>query len=415
MSLYHYASKGIQEGPLDIAALVERMRNAPLQRHLVWRRGMTEWVDAHSVPEIAEQFAIALKAAEASTPPPVPPDASASDTPEKPDVRHEVRPHAGDDLDALPQKLAATEGFVELDALPGTVVASPGRRVLRILGMAGILAVVGIGVWLLFFNGRPAPTTPRERVIAVLEDQIAVVEAMSLDGIDERPDLAFEAIGELMTSTKDIMERYGFGEGGDNFEEVKGRFADDEEIQQLISRLETTVEERMHITMNTGASPEDAQPDQDDAKQGILTPVPVSRVTASSFASGVSRPENATDDDMQTWWTPGDPHTSGEDAWIMIEFPSVTDVTAVEILNGSHHPDYPNYGDMYPLNNRLTRARLEFSSGQATTITLDDVDSVQTVIFPRQHTRFVRLIPMEWNPGSTWKDLCISYFRAFGP
>jgi hypothetical protein len=89
-------------------------------------------------------------------------------------------------------------------------------------------------------------------------------------------------------------------------------------------------------------------------------------------------------------------------------------VDAIEILNGSHYPNYSTYGDLYMKNNRLLKATLQFSNGNSQTIELKDVDKIQRISISPQNTNFIKLIPLEWAKGSTWNDLCISDFKVFG-
>lgn len=87
---------------------------------------------------------------------------------------------------------------------------------------------------------------------------------------------------------------------------------------------------------------------------------------------------------------------------------------AIEIHNGSHYRDYPRYGDLYLKNNRLFKAKLEFSNGSTQIINLQEIDAIQKVTFPMQNTTYLKLIPLEWGRGTQWNDLCISELTAIG-
>jgi hypothetical protein len=124
-------------------------------------------------------------------------------------------------------------------------------------------------------------------------------------------------------------------------------------------------------------------------------------------------PENVTDDNLQTWWSPISPAINGELSWVKIDFGRTRKISAVEIHNGSHFPDYPKYGNLYLMNNRVTEARLEFSDGTDQVISLREVDEIQRIQISPRETSYIKLIPTRWTEG-TWKDICISGFKAIG-
>jgi hypothetical protein len=139
-------------------------------------------------------------------------------------------------------------------------------------------------------------------------------------------------------------------------------------------------------------------------------------ITASSYMSPSSgltySPNNVNDDNLQTWWSPSYPNSNGKNSWLKLDFGSEKEVAGIKILNGSHYPNFPNFGDIYTLNNRLTNATLEFSDGSTTAIELVNIDEIQEIKFTNHTTRYIILRPTKWIDGSKWKDLCISYFKA---
>jgi hypothetical protein len=63
---FYVAINGQQQGPFDMGALAGKVQGGAVGRGtLVWRQGMSGWVAAESVPELAGLFA--------SVPPPLPP------------------------------------------------------------------------------------------------------------------------------------------------------------------------------------------------------------------------------------------------------------------------------------------------------------------------------------------------------
>lgn len=146
---------------------------------------------------------------------------------------------------------------------------------------------------------------------------------------------------------------------------------------------------------------------------GIIS---VISVTASSYMaqSGNNKytPEMAVDNDLQTWWSPASPHSDGMNSWLKIDFGGIKKVNGIEIHNGSHFLNYPKYGNLYLKNNRLKKARLEFSNGSSEIITLKNIDEIQKINFSPVKTYYIKLVPLEISKGSAWNDLCISSFKA---
>ena len=149
-----------------------------------------------------------------------------------------------------------------------------------------------------------------------------------------------------------------------------------------------------------------------------MNPINSASVSASSSMKSHGKltyfPSNVADHNLKTWWTPSPPNSHGYNSWLKLYFGQNRKVGAVEIHNGSHFPDYPKYGNLYFKNNRLLKATLEFSNGFRQTINLREVDEIQRITFPVQVTNYIILIPLEWGRGSSWNDLCISEFAAFG-
>ena len=165
-------------------------------------------------------------------------------------------------------------------------------------------------------------------------------------------------------------------------------------------------------TTNVIKDPEIANQDS----SSLLLPVIVT--TASSFlkpsGSWTYVARNATDDRLETWWTPAKPNSDGKGSWLKIDLGVARQVVAIDIHNGSHYPDFPDYGDLYLKNNRLVKAKLVFSDGSAQIVTFKEIDKVQTVFIQPVTTSFVMLVPIDCAKGSMWNDLCISNFRARG-
>lgn len=139
------------------------------------------------------------------------------------------------------------------------------------------------------------------------------------------------------------------------------------------------------------------------------------KIVSSGFLKGSNedyRPEYMTDHDPQSWWTPN-PHRDGKEAWIEIQFNQEQSIKGFEIWAGSHNKNYPKFGDIYPLNNRVKTGWLEFSDGSTFSFKLKDVDNWQYVLFEQPiKSSKIRLRVNSVYKGEKWNDLCIAEFLA---
>lgn len=138
-------------------------------------------------------------------------------------------------------------------------------------------------------------------------------------------------------------------------------------------------------------------------------------VTSSGYLVGKNeayKDEFMIDHDPFTWWTPN-PNRNGEGAWIELNFETESSIVGFEVWGGSHNPNYPKYGDIHKLNNRVKKGICEFSDGTSIQFELADVDNWQVVKFDNVvTTKSIRLKINEVYKGEKWDDLCIAEFLA---
>lgn len=166
---------------------------------------------------------------------------------------------------------------------------------------------------------------------------------------------------------------------------------------------------------DTSKSPKEdiAKSEKKALKEG-LTGIKPLKITASDFQIGQNKKfesQNVADDDLQTWWSP----ISSENLdkiWIKLEFAENENVKGVEIMAGSHYPDFPKYGNLYDKNYRIEEARLVFSDGSSHEFRLQDFDAIQTIEFEPRKTKYIKLVPISVFPTTKWKDVCISHLVA---
>jgi hypothetical protein len=118
------------------------------------------------------------------------------------------------------------------------------------------------------------------------------------------------------------------------------------------------------------------------------------------------------DHDPYTWYSPN-PNRNGQGAWIELVFNKEIPLEGFEIWGGSHNENYPKYGNIYKLNNRVKKGICEFSDGTSIQFELKDIDAWQWVKFDKTiNTRSIRLKISEVYKGEKWDDLCIAEFLA---
>lgn len=124
--------------------------------------------------------------------------------------------------------------------------------------------------------------------------------------------------------------------------------------------------------------------------------------------------EKVSDNDQQTWWSP-ESSQNYQQEWITLSFEGEKNVKQIRILNGSHYPNYPQFGDIFKKNYRIKQAKLEFSDDTNQLINLEDKDQIQTIELKKSvRTNFVKLMVISVYPSEKWKDICISHFECLG-
>lgn len=138
-------------------------------------------------------------------------------------------------------------------------------------------------------------------------------------------------------------------------------------------------------------------------------------INSSGYLKGGNeeyKDEYMIDHDPYTWYSPN-PNRNGNGAWIELVFNNEIPLEGFEIWGGSHNEDYPKYGNIYKLNNRVKKGVCEFSDGTSIQFELADVDAWQWVKFDKTiKTKSIRLRINEVYKGEKWDDLCIAEFLA---
>jgi len=154
--------------------------------------------------------------------------------------------------------------------------------------------------------------------------------------------------------------------------------------------------------------------------KNILEAVSNSELTVSASSSqnssyGLSYvPYNAIDEQLNTWWSPKTNEINS--SWIQISFYNEQNITGIDILGGSHYPDFvaPNgvsMGNLFTKNLRIKKGIIRFSDNSDFVFTLPDTDEIQRVMFTSRMTKYIKLSVMEYYSASKWNDLCISYLK----
>ncbi len=119
------------------------------------------------------------------------------------------------------------------------------------------------------------------------------------------------------------------------------------------------------------------------------------------------------DGDLTTSWQPLDKRHGGVGQWVELGFSEPRVVSAIQIANGLQHRD--TFGDLFLLNGRVRRFRLEFSDQSMIDADLDKTTRgrVRFKFAPRV-VRSVRLVVVTSWPGEKWNDIAISEIELLG-
>ncbi len=123
-------------------------------------------------------------------------------------------------------------------------------------------------------------------------------------------------------------------------------------------------------------------------------------------------PENLFDNDVTTSWQP---KTKGGGAgeWVQLDFGAEWTITGVDVANGLQRHD--TLGNLFYKNNRITKARLEFSDRTRIFLSLDDrYFGYLHFDIPPKRTRSLRLVVEAVQKGEQWNDLAVSELLVHG-
>jgi hypothetical protein len=143
---------------------------------------------------------------------------------------------------------------------------------------------------------------------------------------------------------------------------------------------------------------------------GTLSPVEAYEQRASGQLPDYPA-RNVSDNNDQTWWTPY--IKSGVDEWVRLDMANPdNEISGISILGGSHYPDYPKEGNLYPLNSRPKRITVELSDGKMYGFDMLDKDEPQTFSYPAAKTKWVKVTIRSTYKGKKWDNLCISEIKV---
>ena len=138
----------------------------------------------------------------------------------------------------------------------------------------------------------------------------------------------------------------------------------------------------------------------------------ISKISSSSTMNAANnlnyKTNNVLDNNLKSWWSP---KSNDKNAWIKLEFNKPYLVHAIEIHNGSHFPDYPNYGNLYFQNNRITKIEIEYSDGSLIYSDLTEIDKIQKIDLKPKQTNYLIIRVVDYITGNTWDDVCISHLK----
>lgn len=139
-------------------------------------------------------------------------------------------------------------------------------------------------------------------------------------------------------------------------------------------------------------------------------------VTASTTLRGFDEydfsAKNILDGQLDTSWQPA-PQKGGVGEWVRVEFAEEVQVDGLAVANGFQRHD--RLGDLFILNNRLAKARVEFSDGASQEIVLDgNRRGFQQLMLRPVKTKSLRLVALAVARGARWSDLALSELVVLG-
>lgn len=129
------------------------------------------------------------------------------------------------------------------------------------------------------------------------------------------------------------------------------------------------------------------------------------------------KPSNLVDNDLKTWWTPGEDYRTGQGTRVTLSFKKSVWVYGFRFHIGSHNPEYPGVGNVFPMNNRIDEAILVLRQGGDSVLVelkfpdWDKVFFVNTSDYGIRYPESATLIISKVRQGDRWNDLCISEFK----
>jgi hypothetical protein len=127
----------------------------------------------------------------------------------------------------------------------------------------------------------------------------------------------------------------------------------------------------------------------------------------------------AIDGEENTWWQES-AEGDGIGEWLQVSWSGRWEVSRIRIVPGYMSFRDDEYGDRWPLNNRVARARISFSSGSSFEHSFPDQREWHTVnVSPPVRAQWVKVTILSvhessYRAGRRWHDSGISEVEIYG-
>jgi hypothetical protein len=136
-----------------------------------------------------------------------------------------------------------------------------------------------------------------------------------------------------------------------------------------------------------------------------------SRPATSAGRAVDYEPRNALDGDRSTGWQVS---RGGVGEWVRLDFGRTVTLDRVGVVPGYDKWRDDQYGDRWPLNNRVAAVRIEWAGGQTSRRYADDRAMQWTDVPGERRTSWVKIVITEVYAGNHWNDTVISEIQCEG-
>ena len=117
--------------------------------------------------------------------------------------------------------------------------------------------------------------------------------------------------------------------------------------------------------------------------------------------------------DLKKWWSP---KRNDRNPWIELSWGSKMLIHGINIHGGAHYKEFYStrgkfIGDLYYMNKRVKRIKIQFDDGTSFTTPLKDIDKIQEIVFEPIKTNSMKIYILDYYNSEKWEDICVSFIK----